>query len=152
MIGSNEKREGGGRSVNLPRNKLKIQIFLTVVTLLNLDCKRKHIQGRPHARRITQATPPGWVATLPLDSMVTKENVLAIGEVGFVSLESSTPRKPGGTFIPKVETLPRSPRLAAKRERCRVDNTSNSESRTVGLEASGLPTPMRKAVRKTAEA
>ncbi len=79
MIGTNEKREGGGRSANLPRNKLKIQIFLTVVALLNLDGKRKHIQGWPQARRITQATPPGWVATEPLNSIATKEKVLAIG-------------------------------------------------------------------------
>ena len=78
---------------------------------------------------------------------------MAIGEVGFVSSESSTPRKPRGTFIPQVETPRRSPRLAAKRKRCQVDAASNSDSlRSVRLEASGLPTPTHEAVRKTVEA
>ena len=72
---------------------------------------------------------------------------MAVGEVGFVSSKSSTPRKPRGTFIPQVETPRRSPRLAAKRKRCHV-----SELRSVELESSGLPTPTRKAVRETVEA
>ena len=33
----NEEEEGKGRSANRPRERLKFQIFLTVVTLLSLD-------------------------------------------------------------------------------------------------------------------
>ena len=33
----NEEEEGKGRSVNRPRERLKFQIFLTVVALLSLD-------------------------------------------------------------------------------------------------------------------
>ena len=44
-----------------------------------------------------------------------KEKLVAAGEAGFVSIESSTPDKPRGTFVPLIEpvTLRRSPRLAA---------------------------------------
>ena len=84
------------------------------------------------------------------------EKVLAVGEAGFVSSMSSTPRKARGTFIPQVETPRRSPRLAAKCKREREAAQSNlSELRSVKLEgqpSSSLPTPTREAIRKTVEA
>ena len=48
-----------------------------------------------------------------------KKKLLATGEAGFVSLESSTPERPVGTFVPALGTPRRSPRLTAKRKRSR---------------------------------
>ena len=61
-------------------------------------------------------------------TMATKKQLVATSEAGFVSVESSTPEKPRGTFIPLVETPRRSPRLAAKRKRERSHNTSSAST------------------------
>ena len=44
-----------------------------------------------------------------------RSNIYATSEAGFISVESSTPEKPKGMFIPLVETLWRSP---SKRKTC----------------------------------
>ena len=51
---NNEEEEGKGRSANRPRERLKFQIFPTVVTLLNLE-QRHNMHGAnwPDARRVS---------------------------------------------------------------------------------------------------
>ena len=85
-----------------PRKVLKVQNFHTVVLLLNLDSKEMHICPficKPHKPHLS-------VALHAIDSMVTKEKVLAVGEAGFASPKSPTPTKPKETlnFVPQVET------------------------------------------------
>ena len=47
-INDNEEEEGKGRSANRPRQRLKFQIFLTVVALLSLERWRNaHGANRP---------------------------------------------------------------------------------------------------------
>ena len=48
--------------------------------------------------------------------MCRKEQLLAEIEVRFISIESSTPDKPAGMFVPVAGTPRCSPRLAAKCE------------------------------------
>ena len=51
---SNEKEEGKGRSAKHPRERLKFQIFPTVIVLLNLEQWHKaHGANRPDARRVS---------------------------------------------------------------------------------------------------
>ena len=48
---------------------------------------------------------------------MSRKKLLATGDAGFVSLESSTPDKPVGVFVPATGTPRRSPCLAAKCKR-----------------------------------
>ena len=51
---NNEEEEGKGRSAKRPRERLKIQIFPTVVALLSLEQWRNaHGANRPDARRVS---------------------------------------------------------------------------------------------------
>ena len=76
--------------------------------------------------------------------------VVAVGETGFVSVESSSPKKTGGTFIPLVETPRRSPRHAAKRkrERSRDVTAVKKPCRGIGTKQSSLSTPTRNVIRR----
>ena len=81
-----------------------------------------------------------------------KKKLLATGQAGFVSLESSTPERPVGTFVPSLGTPRRSPRLAAKRKRSRTHAESlpqPSVDRSAPVR-SGLPPAMLEAVRTIA--
>ena len=46
--------------------------------------------------------------------MARREKTVAAGATGYISLQSLTPEKPKGTFLPPVLTPWKSPRLAAK--------------------------------------
>ena len=51
---NNEEEEGKGRSAKRPRERLKFQIFPTVVALLSLEQWRNaHGANRPDARRVS---------------------------------------------------------------------------------------------------
>ena len=86
--------------------------------------------------------------------MARKEKVVVAGEVGFVSINSSTPEKPRGTYLPLLETPRRSPRLAAlkrKREQsCHADTmaTSGKKPRSDAPKPQSLSTPTRDAIRR----
>ena len=87
--------------------------------------------------------------------MATKKQLVATSEAGFVSIESSTPEKPRGTFIPLVETPRRSPRLAAKRKGERSHNTSSASTckkPRSDVKSTSLPTPTRDAIRRAVQA
>ena len=84
----------------------------------------------------------------------SKKKLVASSAVGFVSVESSTPEKPKGTFIPLAETPWRSPRLAAERKRERNTDMSSSTLKKPRSDAkpSSLSTPTRDTIRRTVQA
>ena len=65
---------------------------------------------------------------------------MAAGATGYISLQSLTPEKLKGTFLPPVLTPWRSPRLAAKQLAIASASTSGPS----------VSTPVREALRKSA--
>ena len=58
---NNEEEEGKGRSAKRPRERLKIQIFPTVVALLSLEQWRNaHGANWPDARRVSNFCVGQW--------------------------------------------------------------------------------------------
>ena len=81
-----------------------------------------------------------------------KKKLLAMGEAGFVSLESSTPERHVGTFLPALGMPRRSPRLAAKRK-CSRSHAESLPQPSVNRSAPvdfGLPPARLEAVRTIA--
>ena len=59
---NNEEEEGKGRSAKRPRERLKFQIFPTVVALLSLEQWRNaHCANRPDARRVSNFCVGHWM-------------------------------------------------------------------------------------------
>ena len=69
--------------------------------------------------------------------MARREKTVAAGATGYISLQSLTPEKPKGTFLPPVLTPWRSPRLAAKQLAIASASTSGPS----------VSTPVREALR-----
>ena len=72
--------------------------------------------------------------------MARREKTVAAGATGYISLQSLTPEKPKGMFLPPVLTPWKSPRLAAKQLAIASASTSGPS----------VSTPVREALRKSA--
>ena len=72
--------------------------------------------------------------------MARREKTVTAGATGYISLQSLTPEKPKGTFLPPVLTLRRSPHLVAKQLAIPSASTSGPS----------VSTPVREALRKSA--
>ena len=82
---------------------------------------------------------------------MSRKKFLATDEAGFISVESSSPEKPVGTFIPALWTPRRSPRLAAKRKRCQAESLPQpSVYESAPTDPAGVPSSTLEAVRKVA--
>ena len=81
---------------------------------------------------------------------MSRKKLLATSEAGFISVESSTPEKPVGTFIPALGMPRRSPRLAAKRKRCQAESLPQPSVYESAPADPGVPSSTLEAVRKVA--
>ena len=64
---NNEEEEGKGRSTKRPRERLKFQIFPTVVALLSLEQWRNaHGANRPDVRRVSNFCVGQWTRSKSL--------------------------------------------------------------------------------------
>ena len=103
--------------------KIKLPIFPTIVGLLTVEkhpCDTLRQLAREQARSEWVESTQEPSQHVFLFAMAGKEKVVAADEADFISVDSSTPKKPRGTSIPFAETSWSSPCLTMKRKRTKA--------------------------------